>query len=57
MLAHHCPTDCEGKVFDGPTGVIVRVVGNVVASAAEAEVAACFSNAQDALPLEQFLEE
>ena len=57
MLAHHCPTDHEGKVFDGPTGVIVRVVGNVVASAAEAEVAACFSNAQDTLPLEQFLEE
>ena len=45
--SHHLSTE-DGKLFNGPILVIAKVIKNVMASAAEAEVAALFSNAQEA---------
>ena len=45
----------ERTLFNGPLIVLAKVIKNVMASAAEAEVAALFTNAQEALPMRQCL--
>ena len=46
-----------GNLMNGSIAVIAKIIKNVVASAAEAEVAALFMNAQLAAPLRTTLEE
>ena len=43
--------------FNGPLLVLAKVIKNVMASAAEAELGALYTNAQEALPMRQCLEE
>ena len=43
--------------FNGPVLVLAKVIKNVMASAAEAEVGALYTNAQEILPMRQCLEE
>ena len=43
--------------FNSPLLVLAKVVKNVMASTAEAEVGALYTNAQEALPMRQYLEE
>ena len=43
--------------FNGAILVLARVIKNVMASAAEAELGALFSNAQEVLPMRQCLKE
>lgn len=46
----------EGTVFNGPVAVIAKVIKNVMASAAEAELGALFMNVQEAVGLRNCLE-
>ena len=45
----------DKKLFNGPVMVIAKIIKNVMASAAEAEVAALFLTAQEMVPLRQCL--
>ena len=45
----------EGTLFNGPVLVVAKVIKNVMASAAEAEIAALFINAQEAAGLRNCL--
>ena len=40
----------DGKLFNGPILVFTKVIQNVMASAAEAEIVGLFMNAQEAVP-------
>jgi hypothetical protein len=46
----------QGTIFNGPVAVIAKVIKNVMASAAEAELGALFMNAQEAVGLRNCLE-
>ena len=46
----------EGTIFNGPVLVLAKVIQNVMASAAEAELGALFMNAQEAVALRNCLE-
>ena len=48
--------DVEGEVHNGPVLMLAKVVKNVMASAAEAEVGALFVNAQEAVTIGNCLE-
>jgi hypothetical protein len=50
MGGYHYLGNKDGKLFNAPIHVLAKVIKNVVASAAEAEVAGLFINAQDAVP-------
>jgi hypothetical protein len=45
----------DKKLFNGPVLVLAKVIKNVMSSAAEAEVAALFMNAQEAIPIRHCL--
>ena len=45
---HHYLSDKQGTTFNGPALVLAKVIQNAMASAAEAESAALFMNAQEA---------
>lgn len=45
--------DADCTIFNGPVFVLAKVIRNVMASAAEAEVGALFLNAQELLPIRQ----
>ena len=45
----------DRNLFNGPVLVLARVIKNVMASAAEAEVAALYMNAQEMIPMRQCL--
>ena len=47
----------EGTLFNGPVMVVAKVIKNVMASATEAELAALFMNAQEAVALRNCLTE
>ena len=47
----------DRKLFNGPVMVLAKIIKNVMASAAEAEVGALFMNAQEAVPMRLSLEE
>ena len=47
----------DGKQFNAPIEIIAKVIKPVMGSAAEAEVAALYLNAQEAIPLRYCLEE
>ena len=49
-------SDKEGTVFNGPVLVLAKVIKNVMASATEAELAALFMNAQEAVGIRNCLE-
>ena len=49
-------SDKDGTVFNGPVLVLAKVIKNVMASAAEAELAGLFMNAQEAVGLRNCLE-
>ena len=49
-------TNKKGTLFNGPVLVIAKVIKNVMASAAEAELAALFMNGQEAVALRNCLE-
>ena len=49
-------SDKQGTLFNGPVMVLAKVIKNVMASAAEAELAALFMNAQEAVALRNCLE-
>ena len=40
----------DGELFNAPIFVLAKVIKNVMASAAEAEVGALYMNAQEAVP-------
>ena len=44
----HCLSDVKGTAFNGPVLIPAKVIKNVMASAAEAEIGALFVNAQEA---------
>ena len=46
----------EGTLFNGPVLILTKVIKNVMASAAEAELAALFMNSQEATALRNCLE-
>ena len=46
----------RGTIFNGPVMTIARVIKNMMASAAEAELAALFMNAQEAIAIHNCLE-
>ena len=52
---YHFIGNKDKKLFNGPVLVLAKVIKNVMSSAAEAEVAALFMNAQEALPIRQCL--
>ena len=54
---YHFLGDTRNRTFNGPILVHAKVIKNVMASAAEAEVAALFMNAQDMVPLRLCLNE
>jgi hypothetical protein len=47
----------DGKLFNGPIMVLAKIIKNVMSSAAEAEVAALFMNAQEMAPMRQCLKD
>ena len=47
----------DGQVFNAPMTVLATVIKPVMGSSAEAEVAALYLNAQEAIPLRYCLEE
>ena len=49
-------SDKTGTLYNGPILALAKVIKNVMASAAEAELAALFMNAQEALGLRNCLE-
>ena len=53
---YHYLSDKAGTVFNGPVLVLAKVIKNVMASAAEAELGALFMNAQEAVALRNCLE-
>jgi len=53
---YHYLSDKEGRVFNGPVMVVAKVIKNVMASAAEAELGALFMNGQEAVALRNCLE-
>ena len=53
---YHYLSDKAGTIFNGPITVIAKVIKNVMASAAEAELGALFMNAQEAVGLRNCLE-
>ena len=50
MGGFHFLGNKEGKLFNGPILVLAKVIRNVMASAAEAEIGGLFMNAQEAVP-------
>ena len=52
---YHYLGDASCRTFNAPVFVQAKVIKNVMASAAEAEVAALYLNAQEALPIRQCL--
>lgn len=48
-------SDITGTLFNGPVSVIAKVIKNVMVSATEAELAALFMNAQEAVALRNCL--
>ena len=52
---YHYLSDKEGKTFNGPVMVLAKVIKNVMASAAEAELGALFMNGQEAVALRNCL--
>jgi len=54
---YHYLGSTSGKAFNTPVFVQAKVIKNVMASAAEAEVAALYLNAQEAPPIRQCLVE
>ena len=45
----------DGKLINGSTLILAKIIKNVMASAAEAEIAALFMNAKQAVPMRQAL--
>jgi hypothetical protein len=54
---YHFIGNKDGKLFNGPIMVLAKIIKNVMSSAAEAEVAALFMNAQEMAPMRQCLKE
>jgi hypothetical protein len=52
---YHYLSDKEGQTFNGPVMVLAKVIKNVMASAAEAELGALFMNGQEAVALRNCL--
>ena len=52
----HYLSDSKGTVFNGPVLILAKVIKNVMASAAEAEIGALYMNAQEAAGLRTCLE-
>eukprot|EP00536_Pseudo-nitzschia_multiseries_P010808 jgi/Psemu1/117305/gw1.343.9.1 len=52
---YHFLGDTKADTFNGPILVLAKIIKNVMASAAEAEVASLFLNAREALPIRQSL--
>lgn len=52
---YHCLGTADGTAFNAPVFVQAKVIKNVMESAVEAEVAALYLNAQEALPICQCL--
>ena len=50
MGGFHYLGNRDGKLFNGPILVLAKIIRNVMASAAEAEVGGLFMNAQEAVP-------
>ena len=50
MVGFHFLGNKDGKLFNGPILVLAKVIQNVMASAAEAEVGGLFINSQEAVP-------
>ena len=53
---YHYLSNTNGTLFNGPVLVLAKVIKNVMASAAEAELGALFMNAQEAVALRNCLE-
>ena len=54
---YHYLGSADGNLFNGPIHVLAKIIKNVMSSAAEAEVAGLFMNAQHAVPLRLTLED
>lgn len=52
---YHFIGNKDQQLLNGPVLIMAKVIKNVVASAAEAEVAALFMNTQEIIPLRQCL--
>ena len=53
----HYLTNTDGKMINAPLLVLAKVIKNVMASAAEAEIGALYMNTQEAVPIRTCLEE
>ena len=53
---YHYLSNTKGTLFNGPIMVVAKVIKNVMASAAEAEIGALFMNAQEAVTIRNCLE-
>ena len=54
---YHYLGNKDDNLFNGPIYVLAKIIKNVMASAAEAEVAGLFMNAQHAVPIQLTLED
>jgi hypothetical protein len=54
---YHFIGNKNGELFNGPIMVLAKIIKNVMSSAAEAEVAALFMNAQEMAPMRQCLKD
>ena len=52
---YHYLTNTDGTLFNGPIFILAKIIKNVMASAAEAEIAGIFLNAQEAIPIRRTL--